>query len=254
MCIIFVGNQIHPDFPLIIAANRDEFHQRPTAPTTYWGTSPQILAGKDIEAGGTWMGIQQNGYIAALTNIRNKITPPVNPISRGHIVTRYLNAPDEYANELEQHAHNFDGFNLLYGPWQQLCWFNNEINQPTLLSKGIHGLSNDGLNTPWPKVELGKALFQEYLRAPALSLPQRLFALLNNNQQASDDALPNTGVPYEWEKRLSSIFIKSEEYGTRSSTVLLVNHQGVAQWYEQIYDKSGQVTQHLDYQWRFDKK
>lgn len=254
MCIIFVGNQIHPQFPLVIAANRDEFHQRPTAPTSYWDTSPRILAGKDLEAGGSWMGVQQHGYIAALTNIRNKITPPANAISRGHIVTQYLANPTEFPDKLVQQAERFDGFNLLYGHWQQLHWFNNEIKQPTALSTGIHGLSNDRLNTPWPKVTLGKQLFHHALQQPNLGLPDALFAVLRNHEQAEDTALPRTGVPYDWEKRLSSIFIQSEEYGTRSSTVLLIDHQGVAHWHEQIYDKSGEVTQQLDYQWHFDKK
>ncbi|TPV59841.1 NRDE family protein [Aestuariibacter sp. GS-14] len=253
MCIIFAAVQQHPEYPLIIAANRDEFYARPTAPSAFWTEPPGLLAGKDLMAGGTWMGITRNGHIAALTNIRNPATQSDDKLSRGHLVVKYLASPPlsaMYLRTLEATANQYNGFNMLFGHYRNLLAFNSESSAHEWLSPGVHSLSNASLNTPWPKVRNGTQALQEYISSADSLNIDHLFALLRNNQQAPMDELPSTGVSPEWEMALSPIFIHTPKYGTRSSTILLVNQHQQACWYECTYTSDGTVGQMQHFSWK----
>lgn len=235
MCIVFVAVQQHPKFPLIIAANRDEFYNRPTSASQFWPDTPSVLAGKDLQAGGSWMGVTRNGYLAALTNIRDPSREKSNARSRGELVVNYLKSPQsikDYYSSLSRNRDNYNGYNLIYGHYQQLAVYNNFADRLTLLEPGVHGLSNAQINSPWPKIIGGTQALADYISSNHSLAPERLFDLLANEDKAPIDKLPNTGVPLEWEERLSSIFIRSEDYGTRSSTLLLINNNGYVNWYE----------------------
>jgi uncharacterized protein with NRDE domain len=241
MCILFVAVNQHKDYPLIIAANRDEFFERPTSASSFWDTQPNLLAGKDDKAGGTWMGITSSGRLAALTNIRDpqKINPEA--ATRGELVRNYLQGTqhtDDYLNELQHNRANYNGYNLLFGPWQNLSVYNNHLNQTQELGSGVYGLSNASLNSPWPKINKGTFRLEEYCHDGHPIETDKLFALLRDSTQAADAHLPQTGVPLDWERRLSSIFILGKDYGTRSSTVLLIDKNQHVTWQERSFDNN----------------
>lgn len=233
MCLIFVAIHQHPDYPLIVAGNRDEFFQRPTKTLHHWSDSP-IIAGKDLTGGGTWLGITKTGRFAALTNFRDPIEQVANPKSRGQIVKDYLagnHNTSDYLAALETET-RFPGFNLLAGQHEQLWYFSNRANHPPQpLKAGIYGLSNHLLDTPWPKVKYGKAELAALLSTTPQSdtLINEIFDLLNQRKPAADRELPHTGVGQVFEKQLSARFIQAPNiaYGTRCSSVVLmdINHQ-----------------------------
>ena len=240
MCILFIAVDQSQEFPLVIAANRDEFHARPTAASGFWENHHHVLAGRDLQANGTWMGVTRNGKLAALTNIRAPETIKVDAISRGALVADWL--IDEalkqptYLEALRANRHQYNGYNLVYGDVKSLAVYNNFEDTHATLTQGVYGLSNANLTTPWPKVTKGIASLTDYVRQNSKLNTEALFAILKDEAKASDNALPNTGIGYEWEKRLSSIFIQSPEYGTRTSTLLLVdNHQRI-HWYERTFN------------------
>lgn len=250
MCLIFLAIDAHPDYPLIVAANRDEFFNRPTAPLHQWENSP-VIAGKDLSAGGTWMGATTDGRFAALTNYRNPGNHIDNPISRGNLVREFLETqehPLDYLKSLQSNANRYLGFNLLVGATNEIWYFSNTNNtEPTKLNKGIYGLSNHLLDTPWPKVKKGKQIFQsiitEHTHAPAeIDLTQELQRLLEDKTQAEDNELPNTGLSTEIEKALSARFIQAPTtmgYGTRCSTLLLRGPGNRLTMLEQTWDIAG---------------
>ncbi|MEG3767820.1 NRDE family protein, partial [Alteromonas sp. 14N.309.X.WAT.G.H12] len=165
--------------------------------------------------------------------------------SRGELVTGFLNAAEAntpFAKTLEDTRHQYQGYNLLYGSWRSLQVYNNRDNTFTALTPGIFGLSNDALNTPWPKVTAGMEKLSHYCTHNKTIATDTLFDLLADTTQADVHTLPDTGIGQEWEIRLSSIFIKSEQYGTRSSTLLLVDPNGLAQWCERTFDKNGHIV------------
>lgn len=225
MCLILVAWHAHPEYPLVVAANRDEFFWRPTAPAAFWPDHPQVLAGRDLEAGGTWMGITRTGRFAALTNFRDPASHKPAAPSRGQLVADFLTGTqsiDGYLDSLDGAA--FNGFNLLLGDGEKLVAYSNVSGERHELAPGIYGLSNALLDTPWPKVGAGKTA----LEAALAVLPGEvaLWKLLRNDELHPDHALPATGVPLEWERLLSAAFVRSPDYGTRSSTVLTVSTGG----------------------------
>lgn len=253
MCIIFVAIKQHPDYPLIIAANRDEFYNRPTQVSHWWQQSPAILAGKDLKAGGSWMGISREGDIAALTNIRNPLRDIQNARSRGELIPHYLNRTSDdatFAQSLKATSQQYNGYNLLFGHLSSLQVYNNHTDTLTPLHAGFHGLSNHALNTPWPKVTRGVAGLKAYISSNKKISQDALLLLLQDETPAPDNALPDTGVPVDWEKRLSSIFIRSAEYGTRSSTLLLINQDNDATWVEQSYGHSKNGSNKREFKWK----
>lgn len=244
MCLILFSWNSHPKYKLIVAANRDEFYSRPTAPATFWDECPTILAGKDLQAGGTWLGVEKSGYFAAVTNYRDLSSIKVNVTSRGDLIKNYLisrSKPEGYLNKIAGNKDNFNGFNLLVSDLKALYYYSNTENKIQKLNKGIYGLSNHLLNTPWPKVANGKAQFESLLQEEAIAT-EHLFKLLQNIDQANEDLLPSTGVSKEWERALSSIFIKTQDYGTYCSTVLLIGNDGNCSFEERTYGKSPEIS------------
>jgi len=237
MCLILFGYKVSKKYPLIFAANRDEFYHRPTVPMQFWKESPSILAGKDLEQGGTWFGLHKNGHFAALTNFRDPSTVNPNAPSRGEIIIDFLGSnalPEPYFNETAIKPSGYNGFNLLLGNKENLFWFSNLKNTIEKIQPGIHGLSNRFLDTPWPKVTSGKAAMAKIIKKP-ITL-ESLFSILTDQSVPEDTKLPHTGVSLEWERILSSVFIQNDTYGTRSSTVMLVDETGNLEVSERTYD------------------
>ncbi len=234
MCLILLAWQTHPDFPLLVAANRDEFHDRPTQAAHSWPDEPRIYAGRDLRAGGTWMGITRNGRFAALTNIRAPSRQRSDARSRGEIVTAALRAQciNAFLLDIERTAQQYNGFNLLVGGRKTLWHFNSEQSRAERVAPGIHALSNASLDTPWPKVIRGSNALAEAVERRAD--PEDLFTLLSDDRLAPDDSLPNTGVPLDWERWLSAIRISAPGYGTRSQSVVALPHAGEPQFIERV--------------------
>lgn len=237
MCLIALAWQAHPDYPLIVMANRDEFYRRPTAPARFWPETPHVLAGRDLAAGGTWLGVTRSGRFAALTNYRDPAAP-TGERSRGLLVSLFLQgdvSPMDYAGSVAAEGQHYGGFNLLLGDREELVIVSNRGTAPTRLLPGVHGLSNHLLDTPWPKVVRAKAGLQAQLAAPEADA---LMALLGNHEMAADAELPETGVGQAMERLLSPLFIHSPQYGTRASTVLLLGATRV-DFTEQTFDQNG---------------
>lgn len=239
MCLIFISFNDHPTYKLVVAANRDEFYHRKTAPAQYWIDHPGILGGRDLEAGGTWLGVTRKGRISMVTNYRDLKNINLHAPSRGELVTGSLlteERTEQYLSGLQQRAGSYNGFNLIAGNTDQLWYFSNYRDGIEKLEPGQYGLSNHLLDTPWPKVARGKTLFSKILGSTFTT--GDLFELLLDDQLAADDQLPDTGVGFERERALSSMFIKSPGYGTRSSTVILVDHANNLFLTERVYDLS----------------
>ena len=228
MCLILFSYAQHPRYKLILAANRDEFLDRPAEPASFWSAHPDILAGRDVKAGGTWMGITKNLRFAAITNYRDPASEKQNAPTRGRLVLDFLTGnahPEAYLHNLKARAAAYNGYNLLVGDPEGLWYFSNRENNVRKVQPGLHGLSNHLLNTPWPKVEKGKLRLQMAIEKDGLN-SAGLLDVLGDTRQAPDAQLPQTGVPLEWERILSPIFIEAPHYGTRASTVLLLDHEG----------------------------
>lgn len=238
MClIVFAWRPGHAQ-PLIVAANRDEFYARPSLPLAQWPEAPQVYAGRDLEAGGTWLGVGANGRFAALTNIRDPHQPPARK-SRGELVARFLGGDmliDDYLSDVVARSLEYAGFNLLVGNANELWHFNARETEAVMLPPGVYGLSNAGLDTPWPKLLKARAALEEVLDDPQ---PQALLALLNDPQTAPFAELPDTGVGLATETLLSSVFIASPTYGTRASTALIVHADGTRHLVERSFGPYG---------------
>lgn len=236
MCLILVAWQTHPHFPLVAAANRDEFYARPSAEAGPWPGDPRVLGGRDLEAGGTWLGLRQDGRFAAVTNVREGAARGGR--SRGLLPRDFLlgeRSPAAYAADQDGAAHA--GFNLLLADTQALWYCSNRDGAPRRLEPGVYGLSNHLLDTPWPKLVSAKARFAQALD----SLPafDRFFEILADQEIVPDPQLPHSGVPLEWERLLSAVFVKSEAYGTRASTVLTWDRQSGARLEERRFGPGG---------------
>jgi uncharacterized protein with NRDE domain len=230
MCLITFAYHKHPKYKLILLANRDEFYSRATRKLKFWDTDgyPDILAGKDLEAGGTWMGISKSGRWAALTNYRDPEWKLENPISRGKLVLNFLtssNSIEQYVQVLNNEADKYLGYNILIGNPDQIIYFSNYDKSPKTIKEGLFGMSNALLDTPWPKLNKAKMLLKESVTKEYID-KEHLFSLLHDDTEAPDNQLPNTGIPYKWEKAISPLFIKTNTYGTRSSSILLIDYLG----------------------------
>lgn len=228
MCVIFFAYRQHSEYSLVLLANRDEFYERPTAPADFWQDTPDIFAGRDLVHGGTWLGITKSGRFAAVTNFRDPFAPK-GKFSRGDLVSDFLKTDEsveDYLKKIRTNAAAFSGFNLLVGEFnsqiQTLGYYSNSEDKVKILAPGIYGLSNHLLDTPWRKVKKGKAELTHFLQNGELG-KDRFFELLGDKTLADDADLPDTGIGFEREKLLSAIFIETPIYGTRSSSVVLVN-------------------------------
>jgi uncharacterized protein with NRDE domain len=251
MCLIFLAINQHRNYPLVIAANRDEFYNRQTAPADFWNDHPTIVGGRDLEAQGTWMGMTTTGRVSMITNYRDpKNIDPKAP-SRGQLVSDFLlsdQPPLQYLKSVEEKGSRYNGFNLIVGNLDSLYYYSNYRKGIEAIPNGIHGLSNHLLDTPWPKVKQGKEQFHNILLQPEFT-SETLFQFLMNEEKAPDVLLPETGIGVERERALSSMFIKTSGYGTRCSTLILVNHQQEVSFTERVYNL--QTFEYTDRNYQF---
>lgn len=245
MClIVFAWRPGHPQ-PLVLAANRDEFYQRASRPLSEWEESPGIYAGRDLLAGGTWLGVTREGRFAALTNIRDP-RQPRGESSRGELTAAFLRSDmstEAFLADLAPRVAQYSGFNLLLGDRRALYFFNSEEGEIRRLMPGLYGLSNADLDTPWPKVLRATAALAKTLDDPQ---PSNLLELLGDRQQPPKVLLPDTGVGIDWEMLLATVFIVGPGYGTRASTALVLQGDGGIRLTERSFDDRGEVTGEVD--------
>lgn len=244
MCLAAIAYQSHPEFPLIMISNRDEFYNRPSEEAGFRGTDNQILCGKDLLQGGTWTGVNKDGKMILLTNYRDPELHQDNRNSRGEIPFHFLeqNEPVEaFIDFLKSTASDYNGYNLIFGTSEKLYYFSNITLEANELSPGIYGLSNHLLDTSWPKTNRVKNSLTNHLKYCNHVSFNELIYMMKHPDKAPDHELPATGVPIEWERELSSVFIQSKEYGTRATTVLLVNKTGDVTFIEQNYNDRGEM-------------
>lgn len=242
MCVILFAIGAHPGFPLIVAANRDESYARPAAPAAFWQDHPKICAGRDLLQGGTWLGITSDGRFAALTNYRQLPRMGPGPRSRGELTLDYLRGSEDavkYLSRVSERDAEYNGYSLIAGTTDQLCFYSNRDPGVTTISAGVHGLSNRLLNDPWPKVEQGVAVLRSLHNAEEAQLSLSLFALLADSTPAPDHLLPSTGITLERERDRSALFIPGDAYGTRASTVVLVAANGDVLFSERRFGPKG---------------
>jgi uncharacterized protein with NRDE domain len=248
MCLILFAWQAHPRYRLVLAANRDELHARPSAPAGWWEDVPGVFGGRDRVAGGTWLGITRAGRFAALTNVRDLRRPaPAGPTaSRGRLVRDFLAgtaAPLDYLTGLAGQVGRWLPYNLLVGAGGQLDCMGSLDARVQPLAAGVHGLSNHLIDTPWPKVEQGRARLEGLLaERDQEALEASLFALLGERVIAPDEHLPDTGVGLARERALSANMIVDPVYGTRCASVLLWGHDGQWTCRERSFDAGGNIT------------
>lgn len=255
MCLIVFAWQSHPRFPLVLAANRDEYHDRASARAAFWNERRDLLGGRDLQAGGTWLGLTRTGRIAAVTNVREATaalaTPAPAAPSRGALATDFLCgalAPKDYAGAIHSNGKAYRGFNLLIGDRSALWWVSNRGDGARRLGPGIYGVANDSLDTPSPKVVTGKQMLERLLATgPSLAA---LLALLADTRPQGDEAPSDAGGGLERERTLSPLRIVAPDYGTRCSSALLVDAQGAIQFAERGFDRRGAEGESLSYEFR----
>jgi len=245
MCLIVFAWQCHPDFPLILAANRDEFWQRPALPAAAWDDS-SICGGRDLQGGGTWLAVGRDGRFGTVTNFRSKRDLGSEGPTRGLLVSRFLQSEESPLNYLAHVTSDpgYRGFNLLLGSARELAYGSNRGAAPQAVAAGIHGLSNALLDTPWPKVMRARQGLSDWLAAGRIGEEEALFRLLADRSPAADSHLPDTGIGPEWERSLSPIFIRVPEraYGTRCSSLLFLHRDGGFRLVERRFDTAGRPT------------
>jgi uncharacterized protein with NRDE domain len=243
MCLLVLAWQAHPRYRLVVAANRDEYHERPAAPLAKWPDAP-LIAGRDLRAHGTWLGLDRGRRFAVVTNFRELQRPRAAAPSRGGLIPQYLTGtagPREFLTTLEPQAGGYAGFNLLLADGATLAYGSNRTTPfARELPPGVYGLSNELLDTPWPKLQRVRAGFEEWLRTTRASAAG-LFTLLNDRRQAGSDAnaAATGGLPREWQQVLSAPFVLHPVYGTRCSTVVLLEPDGAVYLAERRFDASG---------------
>lgn len=249
MCLIGLAWRAHPGYRLIVAANRDEYFGRASAPAGFWEDHRNVLAGRDLEAGGTWLGITLQERFAALTNYRNPADRKTGVPSRGALVAEFLigrTSPSEYVKGIQEKAMSYNGFSLLVGDAESLWFFSNRGGGPLRVEPGVHGLSNHLLDTPWPKVERARARLAKQLEKPFDA--GAAFELLGDTERAPSVDLPSTGVSLELEERLSAIrILAARGYGTRCSTVLCFANDGRVEFHERSYREDGGASGSVSY-------
>ena len=264
MCLVVFAWRVHPRYPQVLAANRDEFFQRPAAPAHWWTDAPDLLAGRDLEAGGTWMGFSRNGRFAALTNYRDPSRHITGAPSRGALVRDALKDTRDAAsclNDLASWAGAYAAFNLLVSDGDQLGVLESTTGAVRMLPPGVYGLSNHLLDTPWPKLAKARAGLEHALTAlPEGAGPQQqagenalvtaLLDLMRDPTPAADPHLPETGVSLEWERWLSPAFIRAPGYGTRCSSVVLRDETARTRFVEWTWDVHGELCSQVEHRFR----
>ncbi|MFT6026645.1 MAG: hypothetical protein ACI8P5_000897 [Bacteroidia bacterium] len=248
MCLCLFAINKHEDFPFILLANRDEFRERPAAKASFWKDKPNILAGRDLEGMGTWLGINKHGKISFLTNYRHSDFFNRKGPTRGMLVSDFLSGnteAEEYLKSIEN-SEDYNGFNLISGNFKDLYYFSNVENRVGKIENGVHGLSNAFLNSSWPKVDLGKTQLSAAIETNNLE-SDYLFSILKDEKQANPELLPNTGVSDELEKMLSSKFINTKDYGTVCSTVVKADKAGNCLFEERTFNSNGKETDRVEF-------
>jgi uncharacterized protein with NRDE domain len=236
---------MHPKYRMVLAANRDEYYDRPTAPLSFHVDSPDILGGRDLKHHGMWLGITRKGRIAAITNYRDPSTTVSNAPSRGFLVRNFLTdniSPNTYLEHVKSVGHQYNGFNLLVGDRSEFYYYSNRGNTIEKLKPGIYGLSNHLMDTPWPKISKGKSDLENVLNGKKDIAPEDIFNMLKDGSYAPDNMLPDTGVDLEWERILSPLFITSEVYGTRSSSIIFIDRKGRVTFLERTFIPDGGIA------------
>ena len=244
MCLILIAYRAHPDYPLVIAANRDEAYARPALPADFWKEHPAVYGGRDLEAGGTWLGITTTGRFAALTNYRQGTTRDPALRSRGELVSRFLCSDMralDYVQAMQPHGDEYNGYSMLAGDLDALYFLSNRGNGVSSVAPGVHGLSNHLLDEPWPKVVKGTQALESWIGLPDIDLATRLFALLADRTTAPDAMLPATGIELQRERELSAAFIAAERYGTRACSVAIVRATGDVLFGERAFGPQGRL-------------
>lgn len=242
MCLILIAHQAHRAFPLVVGANRDEFYSRPTAPAEFWPDAPEVLAGRDLQASGTWLGITRGLRFAAVTNFRDAQRMQAGARSRGALTSEFLRGTmpaEPYLESVSRSAADYSGFNLFVADATGLFYFSNRDGEVRRLDPGIYGLSNHLLDTPWPKVSELKPRFDAAIREPLD--PDSIRHILADRGVAPDAALPDTGVGLERERLLSAAFVVSDAYGTRSTTALSVGADRMVRFNEWSFGPAGKL-------------
>lgn len=252
MCLLVLAWQVHPRYRLVVAANRDEFHERPTAAMGKWPAPDDIIAGRDMRAGGTWLSMDRARRFGIVTNFRELQRPAPNAPSRGNLIPNYLRnvaGAGRYLEELEPTAKEYSGFNLLLADRDSLWYGSNRADQfARALPPGIYGLSNEFLDTPWPKLQRVRRRFDPLLTQGDEVSKDELFAILSDPTQAGvTEELPGTGLSPEWEQLLSSPFIRNKDYGTRCSTVVLLERSGAISLTERRFDPQGRAIAETEF-------
>ncbi len=237
MCLIIFAYKNHPKYKVVMAANRDEFYERPTLAADFWADKPDILAGRDLKAGGTWLGVNTFGQYAVITNYRDPHNQKEAAPSRGHLVQKYLEkaiSPKSYLEQLSNGGSDYNGFNLLVGDKGSLYYYSNRKEDIYEIPEGVHGLSNNLLNINWPKVSQGTMNMQNILAKDEINVDS-LFTMMADTKLADEKILPDTGVGVELERILSASFVISPNYGTHLTTVLLIDYDHNIQFWERTF-------------------
>jgi len=252
MCLLVLAWQAHPRYRLVVAANRDEFHERPAAPLAKWGPPDDILAGRDLRAQGTWLGLDRQRRFGVITNFRELQRPQPDAPTRGALIPDYLrgsSGAEHFLATLKPQASRYSGFNLLLTDRDSLWYASNRAEgfaRP--LSPGVYGLSNEFLDTPWPKLRRVRQRFDAWLGDPGNGTAANLFALLDDRATATaDEELPRTGISEEWERVLSAPFVLHPDYGTRACTILLLEPSGAGLLAERRFDPQGALLGETQY-------
>jgi len=245
MCLILFSYRLHPDYRLILAANRDEFYNRPTAPLAYWSEHPEVLAGRDLKANGTWLGVTRTGRLAAITNYREPAAQIDKAPSRGGLIGDFLTgntSPESYLKAVSKKSSAYNGFNLIAGDRSGLYYYSNRAGSVRQLQPGLYGISNHLLDTAWPKIQKGKDRLKDQLSGREKLDVEKILEVLADRSLSADEDLPDTGVGLEWERILAPLFIKSREYGTRSSSIVLMETSGRVTFLERTFENGGDGT------------
>ena len=256
MCLVVFANNVHKNYKLIFAANRDEFYNRPTEQAEFWNNYPDLLAGKDLQAGGTWMGITKQGRFVAITNFRDLRNFKENAPSRGKLTLDFLVneiGPEEYYKSLKSTLNDYNGFNLLLGNINELYYFSNKNYGLKKLEPEIYGLSNALLDTPWPKVAKSKSYLKKIIDQQEIH-PWEVLNILSDTMLAKDEELPDTRVGLELERLLSPVFTRMEKYGTRCSTIVMVDKNDNVKFVEKSYFANAGNFSTKEYNFTINKK
>jgi uncharacterized protein with NRDE domain len=244
MCLILFSFRAHRHFPLVVAANRDEHHARPAAAAAFWDDHPEVYGGRDLEKGGTWMGLHRSGRFAAITNYREGKAAAPAPRSRGELVHGFLTGnrgAEDYFRAIAAHDHQYNPYSMIAGDTEALFWHSNRNGHAAAIAPGVHGLSNHLLDTPWPKVIAGRAALAGTVDDDDADLiATTLFGLLASETPAAESELPDTGIPRQRERELSPPFIRGDSYGTRSSAVFMISASGEVFFHEKRFATGGQ--------------